>query len=105
MTINGGACNDFPDGSILTGTFIARDLRFGHYSLVTKPISANPNQPTPSAGITQTPIAGSPWSLATDPGMGPCGYVMELNVYDNTIVGSQSGSHNYAYDDLGFCLS
>jgi hypothetical protein len=107
LTLNGGACNDFADGSTLTGTFIARDLRFGHYALAVKPASINPNSTTPSSGIAQTPLFGSPWSLDTqNPNdMTPCGYVIELHVYDNTIVGSQSGSHNYAYDDVGFCLS
>jgi hypothetical protein len=34
----------------------------------------------------------------------PCGYVVQLWVYDNTIVGSGPGSHNAASADVGFCL-
>ena len=37
-------------------------------------------------------------------GMVPCGYVVQLWVYDNAIVGSIPGSHNSAYADVGFCL-
>jgi hypothetical protein len=36
--------------------------------------------------------------------MPPCGYVIELWVYDNAIVGSSPGLHNSNYADVGFCL-
>jgi len=36
--------------------------------------------------------------------MKPCGYVILLQVWDRTIVGSSYSSHNYNFTDVGFCL-
>ena len=33
-----------------------------------------------------------------------CGYVVQLHVYDRSIVDSVPWSKNYGYDDIGFCL-
>ena len=104
----GGDCADFTVGDTLGGRFVARDPHFGAYSLSTLPTSMNPNAPSPSSGLAQTPPAlpspgGNGWTLSTT-GMDPCGYVVMLQVWDRTIVGSQPGSHNYNFTDVGFCL-
>jgi hypothetical protein len=104
----GGDCNDFTVGAVINGRFVARDVHFGAYSLTTLPVSLSPPNPSPSSGIVQTapalPIPGGDgWSLSTA-GMQPCGYVVLLQVWDRSIVGSYPNSHNYNFTDVGFCL-
>ncbi len=101
---SGGDCKDFVEGITLSGRFVARDLHFGRYSIRTLPTSLSPTNPVPHTGTTQTTISpGNSWSLDTK-GMEPCGYVIELKVWDRTIVGSMPHQHNVARADLGFCL-
>ncbi len=101
---SGGDCKDFVEGVTLNGHFVARDLHFGHYSLRTLPTSLLPTNPIPGSGTTQTTSPpGNTWSLNTT-AMKPCGYVVELRVWDRTIVGSMPHQHNSARSDLGFCL-
>jgi hypothetical protein len=57
----------------------------------------------PSSGSVQTPVAGSSWSLNTT-GMKSCGYVVELEVADRSIVNSAWGAHNRASASTGYCL-
>lgn len=98
---SGGDCKDFVQGVTVAGSFTATDLHFGHYALRTVPLSMSPNAPVPSSGNASTVGAG--WHLDTA-GMPPCGYVVELRAYDRSIVGSQPGSWNGGYDDVGLCL-
>jgi hypothetical protein len=104
---SGGDCKDFNANTTITGRFTARDDYFGAFSLMTLPTSISPNAPTtatPSTSQTATFAAnGDGWSLNTT-GMKPCGYVVLLQVWDRAIVGSQPGSHNYNFFDVGFCL-
>jgi hypothetical protein len=101
---SGGDCKDFTVGVVVNGHFVARDIHFGHYNLVTLPASMSPNNPAPSSDNTQTaPLPGDLWSLNTA-GMAPCGYVVVLQAWDRSIVDSHPGSHNYNQDDVGFCL-
>lgn len=101
---SGGDCKDFTVGVVVNGHFVARDIHFGHYSLVTLPASMSPNSPAPSSGNSQTATApGDFWSLNTA-GMVPCGYVILLEAWDRSIVNSVPGQHNYNHDDVGFCL-
>jgi hypothetical protein len=103
---SGGDCKDFTKGTLITGHFTARDLHFGSYSLTTLPSSLSPNSPSPASGTSQTATfaaGGTYWELNTT-GMTPCGYVILMQVWDRSIVGSQPGSHNYNYYDVGFCL-
>jgi hypothetical protein len=104
----GGDCADFTVGQSIAGRFVARDPHFGAHTLTTLPTSMAPNAPNPPGGLVQTPPAlpspgGSGWMLETT-GMDPCGYVILLQVWDRTIVGSRPGSHNYNFTDVGFCL-
>jgi hypothetical protein len=107
---SGGDCKQFALDTTIDGHFVATDLHFGAFSLVTTPqsLSPPPNEPAPTlASTSQTPPApGAAWSLNTENpnAMPPCGYVIELWVYDNTIVGSGPSSHNSNYADVGFCL-
>jgi len=101
---SGGDCKDFTVGVVVNGHFVARDIHFGHYSLVTLPASMSPNSPVPSSGNSQTaPAPGDLWSLNTA-GMSPCGYVVVLQAWDRSILNSVPGQHNYNQDDVGFCL-
>jgi hypothetical protein len=102
---SGGDCKDFAKGQGIDGHFLARHQHFGYWSLVTKPASLTPPNPSTATSVTsQTGFApGDAWTLATG-GMTPCGYVIELYVYDRTIVGSSPYAHNTNYDDTGFCL-
>lgn len=105
ISIDGGACHQYKPGAVLTGKFTAYDPHFGRYSIAVLPSSMSPNATTPNAGITQTPISGSVWSLDTgSPKMKPCGYVIKLYVHDRTIRNSGPSGHNYKSDDVGFCL-
>ncbi len=101
---SGGDCKDFVEGITINGHFVARDIHFGHYNIRTLPTSLLPTNPVPANGTAQTAAPpGNTWSLTTS-GMAPCGYVVELRVWDRTIVGSMPHHHNYARSDLGFCL-
>lgn len=96
----GGDCGKFPVGTILGGNFVARDINFGSFSLGTLPFSG---PMVPSSGSVQTPVAGSSWSLNTT-GMKSCGYVVELEVADRSIVNSAWGAHNRTPASTGYCL-
>jgi hypothetical protein len=101
---SGGDCKDFGSGTMINGHFVARDTHFGAYSINVLPTSMSPNAATPASGVAQTAaFPGDAWSLNTA-GMTPCGYVVEVNVWDRSIVNSVPGQHNYNRDDVGFCL-
>lgn len=100
ITTAGGDCGKFPVGTLLGGIFVARDVNFGFFSLGTLPFSG---PISPSSGSVQTPVAGSSWSLNTT-GMKSCGYVVEVDVADRSIVNSAWGAHNRASGSTGFCL-
>ena len=101
---SGGDCKQFSLKTVpsITGKFTATDTHFGAFSLDTTPVSINPNQPTTSA-VATSPATDAAWTLSTA-GMQPCGYVIELWAYDNTIVHSSPGNHNGNRADVGFCL-
>lgn len=101
----GGDCKDFSVGTPVTGRFVARDTNFGHWRLNTLPDSLGPPDPaTATAPSAQTALPpGDPWTLVTA-GLDPCGYVVEVEVWDRTIVSSHPSGHNYARDDTGLCL-
>jgi hypothetical protein len=105
ITTGPGDCGKFPVGTALGGTFVARDLYLGSYSLGVAP-AVNPagvGVPIPSAGnINTAPAPGDAWSLDTT-GMEPCGYIIEVVAVDRAIVDSQSVGH-YVTHSAGFCL-
>ena len=105
-----GDCMDFTAGDLISGHFVAQDVHFGGFSLSTLPNTASipSNQPT-TAQPSTSPTAGSPgaaWVLntASPVSMKPCGYVVRLEVFDRSIVGSQPGSHNWNHIETGLCL-
>jgi hypothetical protein len=98
---SGGDCGKYAVGVTLNGHFVGRDSNFGGYSLGTLPFSG-PISPT--GGTVQTAVApGDAWTLNTT-GMTPCGYVIELDVSDRSIVNSAYASHNGTPASAGFCL-
>ncbi len=107
---SGGDCKGFVKTDVLNGHFVARDLHFGAFSLSTHPntVAIPSNQPTTAtSATTQTAVApGDPWSLdlANPIKMKPCGYVVRVDAWDLTIVGSQSSSHNWNYSETGFYI-
>jgi len=105
ITTGVGNCGKFPIGTNLTGTFVARDLYFGGYSLGVEPAVNDPGEAIvlPSQGNVQTsPAPGNGWSLNTA-GMIPCGYVVRVAVRDRAIVDSASVGHHRS-DSAGLCL-
>lgn len=101
-----GNCGKFGAGTAVTGTFVARDLYLGSWSLTTSPqppAPVNPSAPTPSSGTTQTPPSpGASWSLDTT-NMTPCGYTITITAVDRAIVNSASVGH-WASFAQGFCI-
>jgi hypothetical protein len=105
ITTGTGDCGKFPAGTVLAGTFVARDLYLGSYSLGVAP-AVNPpgvGAPSPAGALVNTaPAPGDAWSLDTA-GMRPCGYIIEVVAVDRAIVNSQAVGH-YSADSAGFCL-
>jgi hypothetical protein len=105
ITSGTGNCGKFPNGSTITGTFVARDLHMLNWSIGVKPPGINdPGEAVtvPSAGTVNTGVAGDAWSLDTT-GMVACGYVVEIVARDRTIVASQSQGWPKVWS-VGFCL-
>lgn len=102
---SGGDCKQFAQGTTINGHFVAQDLHFGVFGLSTLPSSLSPNEPTTATPSTSqtAPPPGDTWQLDTT-GMGTCGYVIDLEVWDNSIVGSGPGGHNFNTKQVGFCL-
>jgi len=100
-----GDCKQFTPGTIINGHFVAQDLHFGVFGLATLPTSLSPNEPTTATPSTSqtAPPPGDIWQLDTT-GMSTCGYVVEVDVWDNSIVGSGPGGHNFNSAQVGFCL-
>ncbi|HVF51140.1 MAG TPA: hypothetical protein VNA19_13690 [Pyrinomonadaceae bacterium] len=113
----GGDCNDFGQGTSVSGQFVARDANFGAFGLSTLPNTAviPSNQPTTTQPLyTQTPprvppvgypwTGGATWTVDTGAPMRPCGYVVHLSVHDRTIINSQSGPGRSSSSSTAFCL-
>jgi hypothetical protein len=107
---SGGDCKQFPLATSIDGHFVARDLHFGAFSLQTLPstIVPPPNEPstaTPFTSETALP-PGDVWTLSTTTPseMIACGYVVQLQAWDNSIVDSSPGLHNSNHAEVGFCL-
>ncbi|MER3457576.1 MAG: hypothetical protein C4309_02020, partial [Chloroflexota bacterium] len=78
ITSGTGDCGKFAIGTVLAGTFVARDDYLGSYSLGVEPAINPPGVgvPVPNSGLTNTaPAPGDVWSLNTA-GMQACGYVI-----------------------------
>lgn len=105
ITTGTGDCGKFAIGTVLAGTFVARDDYLGSYSLGVEPAINPPGVgvPVPNSGLTNTaPAPGDAWSLNTA-GMQACGYVIRVVAADRAIVNSQSVGH-YVSASAGFCL-
>jgi hypothetical protein len=105
ITTGTGDCGKFPIGTVLAGTFVARDTYLGSYSLGVEPAVNPPGVGvlSPSSGLSNTaPAPGDGWSLDTT-GMRSCGYVIRVVAADRAIVNSQAVGH-HASDSSGFCL-
>ncbi len=105
ITLDGGACKTFVKGvaTEITGKFIATDTHFAGFKLYTRPTSISPPAPDPAIGRTEAISPGRTWKLKVDD-MIPCGYVVELYAYDQTIRNNHSNEYSYGRDDVGFCL-
>ncbi len=97
---SGANCGKFAVGAQMQGVFVATDAHFGSFSLGTEPFSG---PITPGSGVVQTAASGNVWTLNTS-SMQPCGYTIDLNVADLSIVNSSWGAHNWAHAATGFCL-
>jgi hypothetical protein len=104
ISLTGGMpCNKANPGDLVTGLYTAQDPYFGVYQLDTLPSSLNPPAPTIPA-LTTSPVFNGTWSLQTTGAWVQCGYVVELWVWDRTIVSSTPFSRNLTRADVGFCL-
>ena len=101
---SGTSCNKATPGDIVEGTFKATDPFFGSYSMNTLPASLAPPDPTHTPLSTTNPVPSGTWQLVTDGTWPQCGYVVQLWVYDRSIVNSVPWQKNVGYDDIGFCL-
>jgi hypothetical protein len=104
--INEPVCGTFPVGTALNGTLWATSEYFYQYDIgIVGPfphsISVSAGNPGPSEVPATSPIE---WSLDTS-GATPCGYTIELNVWDLTIYGSQPAGRYFRSFFQGFCLS
>jgi hypothetical protein len=101
-----GNCGKFTPPAAVSGTFVARDLYLGSWSLSTSPqppAPVNPSAPVPSSGNVQTPPSpGSNWTLNTT-NMTPCGYTITIVAVDRAIVNSAGVGH-WASFAQGFCI-
>lgn len=102
----GGAC--FVDKTVpLTGTFVARDLHFGSWSISVHGGPGSPIVvPPPITGgllpSSQTPVGGTAFSLNIG-SLDSCGYVVRLAITDRVIVSSTSlGRTNWI--ERGICV-
>lgn len=101
---SGTSCNRANPGDLVEGTFTATDPFFGSFSLNTLPASLAPPDPTHTPASTTSPVTNGTWKLATTVSWQQCGYVVEIDVYDRSIVNSVPWQKNHAHDDIGFCL-
>lgn len=105
ITIGPGDCGKFPVGTLLSGSFVARDDYLASYNLTVEP-AVNPagvGVPSPSSGLVNTAVApGDGWTLDTTHMRG-CGYVIRVIASDRAIINSQSVGHP-ATNSAGFCL-
>jgi len=108
-------CNDFDQGQPVSGVFVAYDPQghFGYWTLDTTPDSLHPKDPVADpaglANSSPTGVSGYGWKMDTSSNtlggpLQPCGYVVTLRAWDNTVVHSFPGIHNGDHDDTGFCL-
>jgi hypothetical protein len=101
-------CGTFPVGSLLNGTFWAVSPFFYQYALGIVN-SGIPNPVViagglPDTGPTEIFAPGIAWSLDTHNST-PCGYVIQLTVWDLTIYDSNPGERYSISVDKGFCVS
>ena len=105
ITSGMGNCGKFSIGTLLSGTFVARDDYLGSYSLGVEPLVNPPGVgvPSPASGMINTAVApGDAWALDTT-GMKSCGYIIRVVAVDRAIVNSQWVGQ-WASDSAGFCL-
>jgi hypothetical protein len=105
ITSGAGSCGKFAPGTVLSGTFVARDTYLAGYSIGVDPNVNDPGEalPVPQSGLVNTAVApGDPWTLDTT-GMRACGYVIRVVASDRAILNSARNGHHSADSD-GFCL-
>lgn len=105
ITSGGGSCGDFVQGALISGSYAAADnenLRLVTIGVEPSMGSVLPVKTVAPGGKTLTTENGT-WTLQTLATTEPCGYVMILTAWDNTIVDSgYIGFQNQAF--AGFCL-
>lgn len=92
-------CGDLTKGALIQGTFdITDNMRVGSYSLKLEPSGTIAMVIDPSS--TATHQFGT-WTIDTN-ALAPCGYVVHLEAYDQTIVNCGTSWRDDA--TVGFCL-
>jgi len=102
-----GDCSTFQVGDIIRGSYSVSDEHFGSLALPVQPsahangATVSPSTPTSYPAAPTTGVSGI-WTLNTA-GMDPCGYTIQLQTNDRTIVGCVSPWRNDSAF-VGFCL-
>lgn len=104
-------CGTFQVGDVILGEYGVSDEHFNSFSLTAEPIPGAGTSrftvdalPTNSRSYPAVPTTGQfgTWAFDTA-GLAPCGYTIQLNTNDRTIVSCNGGwQNNSAF--VGFCL-
>ena len=99
----GGSCGNFDVGVTIGGTYSASDNEHLNTPVGLSLVPPSGVEPTKPSSSTSTTAEDGTWQLVTA-GMPPCGYVIELNATDWTIVNSGSIGWQAIPAYQGFCL-
>lgn len=117
ISLDTGPCTKFKVGDKITGKYTATDEHLWTYRLRIRPTVATPPTvsptsetypllpviPVPPPNMDLLGRIDAPFEVTTTSSTTPCGYVVELDVWDRTIRNNHmSGNHNSA--DVGLCL-
>ena len=97
-------CGDITVGTTVKGKFKAQDLNFGMWILQLLPTNgSHPVQVLSGDSNVTEEAAWEDWQLATT-GLEPCGYVVQVVVWDRCIRDSVPSRHFSDHREVGFCL-
>ncbi|MHC4727149.1 MAG: hypothetical protein ACYS17_07940 [Planctomycetota bacterium] len=112
ISLDAGPCTKFtiPDNGpdFFTGKFTATDKHIWRYSLGITPSVANPPTIAPPTGLTYPALippgkTNEPFAVVISNSTTPCGYVINLHVWDRTIRNNHLIG-NYKPATVGLCL-
>jgi hypothetical protein len=107
VSLDAGPCTKFAVGDVFKGKFTAIDKHIWKYTLRITPSVPNPPAITPTGStyplLTPPGMTNEPYKVTTTSSTSPCGYVINLRVWDRTIINNHLiGNHKPA--TVGLCL-